>query len=155
MQRPDGDAPSLPCAHALQYRLWQLRVRLPQKVKAVCKRPCSQHRNLPCRWRLSHKPLGSQYGESEEPSVFLRRDFILCNFVAKLATQHTHPSCRAVFHTSFPYRYQFPHIGSSTCRLISSNSRTATPHKVAPYYPLHTHTNSTLPYHTPYLRSAA
>jgi hypothetical protein len=48
--------------------------------------------------------LDGLYGEPGEPPLSVRRN-LLCSYVARLATQLAHPSCRAVFHLSFWYRY--------------------------------------------------
>jgi hypothetical protein len=45
--------------------------------------------------------------ESGEPPLLVRRNLLLCNYVARLAMQPVRPSYRAVFHHSFRYRWVF------------------------------------------------
>jgi hypothetical protein len=51
--------------------------------------------------------LESLYAESGEPALTVRRNLLLCNYVARLATQPVIATYRAVFRPSFRCRYYF------------------------------------------------
>jgi hypothetical protein len=99
--------------------------------------------------------MDSLYAESGEPLLTVRRNHLLCNYFARLATQCVHPSYRAVFRPSFRYRYYFLTSAPSTCGCSASRSLTATWRTVTPFYDPQTPTGPTLGYPTPYLRSAS
>jgi hypothetical protein len=101
----DGNDPSLPLAHLLQVRLWQLRVWLRHEVKTIIEPVHNMGIRLATgAFRTSR--LESLYAESGEPPLSLRRNLLLCGYAAKLATQPRHSAYDAIFCPALCCRYE-------------------------------------------------
>jgi hypothetical protein len=86
----------------------------------------------------------SLYVESAKPPLSVRRDLLLCSYVARLATQFAHPAPPPP-----PRQVTVSHVGFWTCGCTFSRSPTATRCRVTPHYPPDTAANSVLGYHNP------